>query len=104
MKPYLISAIRIASVLLGILAVIGVGMTVLNVRTQSASIAKLDSFGKSVPLGTLRTELANRSKNVPEFQFMDFGESAVVRFHTCHCRFHFEQDRIISISRTVCND
>lgn len=103
MKPFLISAIRIGGVLLGLLVVMSIGFSVLENRAQSSSINKLDAFSNSVPLGTSRGELAVRVGSVQEFRFTDVGDSAFVRFHSCHCTFHFAQDRVVRINRAICN-
>ena len=71
---------------------------------MSASISELNSFCNSVPLGTSQAELVARAEKVQGFRFTAGGDEAIVSLHTCHCMFHFAQERVISINRAMCND
>lgn len=104
MKRFLVSAARIVAVLLAIFVVASVSLSVLQSRDMSASIGELNSFCNSVPLGTPQAELVARAEKVQGFRFATGGDTAFVSLHTCHCTFHFAQERVISFNRAMCND
>lgn len=103
MKTHVALKVRVASIVFGVVTFVGVAFKVTSAHEMSTSADTLDTFGSSVPLGSLRSDLAMRLANAHDLRFDDSGDSVTIRLHACHCRFHFEQSRVVRVTRAVCN-